>query len=243
MPFLWEAFREEVLREWQQGEPGRISQEETLLPTMPLEDYDSRRGENQGDIKETRQEIYRDGFLFPVRFSDETPHPPQGRKSKEQRRKQSVGPLPSLPHEDSQREKEVHGMRVARSCATLLREALPKIQEAWRSFSEVLRERESREGSDLIHCAVGGGKIGSRLSHLNEAPYPEDLCERFIRCFCPPNGIVCDPMAGSGTTLSVAIQWGRRAIGCDLRPSQKELTSRRMAETLAKLPLSESSKT
>lgn len=80
---------------------------------------------------------------------------------------------------------------------------------------------------NIIDCKAGGGHMGNDLAHENEAPYPESLVEFFIRSFAPPDGIVFDPFCGSGTTLSVAIQWGRRALGCDLRKSQVELTQRR----------------
>lgn len=86
------------------------------------------------------------------------------------------------------------------------------------------------EHGDWQHCNVGGGKMGSPLAHENEAPFPEALVEPFIRCFCPPNGTVLDPFCGSGTTCSVAIRLGRRAIGCDVRESQIELTRRRVED-------------
>lgn len=85
------------------------------------------------------------------------------------------------------------------------------------------------EPTDVIDCNVGGGQMGSPLCHENEAPFPEDLVEPFVRCFCPPGGLVIDPFCGSGTTLAVALKWGRRALGCDLRDSQVELTRRRVA--------------
>lgn len=83
---------------------------------------------------------------------------------------------------------------------------------------------------NVIHCEVGGGVMGSRLCHENEAPFPEDLVEFFVRSFCPPGGIVADPFAGSGTTLAVAKRCGRIGIGCDIRQSQVELTTRRLEE-------------
>ncbi len=82
--------------------------------------------------------------------------------------------------------------------------------------------------SDILDCSVGGGRMGSKLASENEAPFVEALPERFIRSFCPPGGVVGDCFAGSGTTLAVALRWGRRAVGCDLRPSQVELTRRRV---------------
>lgn len=81
---------------------------------------------------------------------------------------------------------------------------------------------------NVIDCKAGGGLMGSNLSHLNEAPFSEDLAKFFVKSFCPPDGIVFDPFAGSGTTLSVAVQEGRRALGCDIRASQVELVRRRL---------------
>lgn len=82
---------------------------------------------------------------------------------------------------------------------------------------------------NVIDCgAVGGGHLGSPLAHENEAPFPEELAEFFVRSFASENGIVCDPFSGSGTTGAVALKWGRRFIGCDLRQSQVDLTTRRL---------------
>lgn len=89
---------------------------------------------------------------------------------------------------------------------------------------------------NVIACKVGGGLMGSKLAHENEAPFPESLPERFIRSFCQPGGITLDPFCGSGTTLAVAIKTGRRAIGFDVRESQRELTLRRIAEVQIELP-------
>jgi hypothetical protein len=89
---------------------------------------------------------------------------------------------------------------------------------------------------NVIRCAVGGGNMGSRLSHENEAPFPESLAEFLIRSFCPPGGVVCDPFSGSGTTGAMALQYGRRFLGCDLRESQVRISRRRMANVTPPLP-------
>jgi site-specific DNA-methyltransferase (adenine-specific) len=83
---------------------------------------------------------------------------------------------------------------------------------------------------NVIKCRVGGGVMGSRLAHLNEAPYPERLPEWFIRSFCPPDGTVLDPFSGSGTTVCVAVRCGRNGIGFDVRQSQVDLGYKRLAE-------------
>lgn len=81
---------------------------------------------------------------------------------------------------------------------------------------------------NVIRCRVGGGHLGHDLAHESEAPMPLGVAERFVRWFCPPDGITCDPFTGSGTTAHAAILHGRRFVGCDLRESQVELCGRRM---------------
>lgn len=81
---------------------------------------------------------------------------------------------------------------------------------------------------NVLHFKVGGGLLGHPLAHENEAPYPLGLAELFVQSFCQPGGIVCDPFSGSGTTGHAAILHGRRYLGCDLRESQVDLTSRRL---------------
>lgn len=82
----------------------------------------------------------------------------------------------------------------------------------------------------LLHTKAGGGHLGAKLAHENEAPFPENLAEHFILSLCPPGGTVLDCFAGSGTTLAVALRHGRKAIGIDVRKSQCDLTARRVAE-------------
>lgn len=89
--------------------------------------------------------------------------------------------------------------------------------------------------ANVITGNVGKGHMGHALAHKNEAPFPEWLAEFFIRSFCPPGGIVLDPFSGSGTTVSVALQHGRRGFGMDIRESQCELTLKRIEEAQLRL--------
>ncbi len=83
---------------------------------------------------------------------------------------------------------------------------------------------------NVIKCIVGGGVMGSKLAHENEAPFPESLAEFFVRSFCPPSGTVYDPFSGSGTTGAVCLKSDRQFVGTDIRESQVELTKRRIRE-------------
>jgi len=63
------------------------------------------------------------------------------------------------------------------------------------------------------------------------APYPEDLCRIPILATCPQGGLVLDPFCGTGTTMLVASQLGRRSVGIDIAPEYLEIAQRR-CETL-----------
>lgn len=83
----------------------------------------------------------------------------------------------------------------------------------------------------VIHVKVGGGHMGHELAHENEAPFPLELAEFFVKSFVPPGGTVLDPFCGSGTTAHAAHLHGRNSIMTDIRESQILLTGRRMATT------------
>ena len=57
----------------------------------------------------------------------------------------------------------------------------------------------------------------SRGANGHKAAFSQDLIEIPIKASCPPNGVVLDPFAGSGTTLSFARAVGRRSIGVDIK--------------------------
>jgi DNA modification methylase len=61
------------------------------------------------------------------------------------------------------------------------------------------------------------------------AAMPEGLAEFFIKACSPPNGIVIDPFAGSGTTTVVAHRLGRQAGGLDIHAAHIEEARRRIA--------------
>lgn len=53
-------------------------------------------------------------------------------------------------------------------------------------------------------------------NRINTAPYPDELVNRCLSIGCPSEGVVLDPFSGSGTTMRVALETGRSAIGIDL---------------------------
>ena len=69
---------------------------------------------------------------------------------------------------------------------------------------------------------------GSRLKHEHPATFPDQLPIDFIKTFCPPKGIVLDPMAGSGTTLVAAANLGCNFIGIDIAEEYCKIAKQRL---------------
>lgn len=87
---------------------------------------------------------------------------------------------------------------------------------------------EKANPGNLIHTKVGGGHLGSKHAHENEAPFPEVLAEFFLKTLVPPGGKVLDPFSGSATTVAVAQRLGMIGVGVDIRDSQILLGQRRL---------------
>ena len=57
--------------------------------------------------------------------------------------------------------------------------------------------------------------------------FPTKLVEMALKVGCPPNGVVLDPFAGSGTVGEVAMKLGRKAVLVELVPRYLELIKKR----------------
>lgn len=68
---------------------------------------------------------------------------------------------------------------------------------------------------------------GNRQSHPTQKP--EGLIERLVLASSDKNDLVVDPFSGSGTTLRVCQQLGRRAIGIEINPEYVTMTKDRLA--------------
>jgi hypothetical protein len=174
--------------------------------------------------------------LLAVRDNQETGGSPRGRRCDEQRRSEPQDTLLAMPPDDTQ-DRWMQSSRMWQSalCEGILQQALPAFQESWERAIDVLNPRETDSCSSVVKCNVGGGVMGHRLAHVNEAPFPEALAAFFVRSCCPPDGLVLDPFSGSGTTASVCRQHNRNCIGLDLRESQVELAKRRTRDAQPRL--------
>jgi DNA modification methylase len=65
------------------------------------------------------------------------------------------------------------------------------------------------------------------------APFPEALARDHILSWSNPGDTVLDPMCGSGTTLKMALTYGRNAIGIDISQEYLDISRRRVDRVLA----------
>ncbi len=107
-------------------------------------------------------------------------------------------------------------------------------------------EREDGTGPGKRRCNQLDGKTWTRHSisvwsdlkrspeegrHSHPAAFPLALAERCIEIFTAgPGELVCDPFAGSGTTLIGAYNLGRRGFGIELYEHYQGLFRKRLAE-------------
>ena len=64
--------------------------------------------------------------------------------------------------------------------------------------------------------------------HAHFATFPPELPRTCIQAGCPEGGTVLDPFAGAGTTLLVANQLQRHAIGIELNPEYAAMAEDRI---------------
>ncbi len=93
---------------------------------------------------------------------------------------------------------------------------------------------------ECAHLLVKGApwRMAERISDVIEWSYsgnvlhptqkPLEVLQKLIRAFCPGNGLVLDPFAGSGSTLEAARLLGRKWLGIEIEPSYFQIASQRM---------------
>jgi site-specific DNA-methyltransferase (adenine-specific) len=93
------------------------------------------------------------------------------------------------------------------------------------------------DGTRLVRSVIKVNNLRGRALHPTEKP--AGILRPLVAYSCPPGGLVVDPFAGSGSTLAVAREMGRRAVGIEADERYCEVAARRLSA--APLPLGEAS--
>jgi site-specific DNA-methyltransferase (adenine-specific) len=85
---------------------------------------------------------------------------------------------------------------------------------------------------DVIDIPTTCNGMGETTPHPTQKP--EELVRKFVLASSQPGDLVIDPFSGSGTTVVVAEQLGRRWMGCDLNAEYHQWAIARL-ETVRRL--------
>lgn len=99
---------------------------------------------------------------------------------------------------------------------------------SWSTYAVCARPRGMRPLSGTLP----GAYVGSRERLHVSGGKPLWLMDALVRDYSRPGDVVCDPCAGSGTTLVAALRAGRGVVGADLNPGRAALANQRLAEVL-----------
>ena len=89
---------------------------------------------------------------------------------------------------------------------------------------------------DVIEIPTTCNGMGEKTPHPTQKP--EELLRRLLLAASQPGELIVDPFSGSGTTLVVAEELGRRWAGCDLSAQYNDWAIHRI-ETVRRLSIEE----
>lgn len=102
----------------------------------------------------------------------------------------------------------------------------------YRPVAEAVREASALTREEWKTYFSGHWQFSGERQTLHEAMFPEELPRRLIRMFSFVGETVLDPFAGSGTTLKVALELERNAIGYEVQSEFAPIIRQKVASNL-----------
>ena len=110
------------------------------------------------------------------------------------------------------------------------RKAMTEFRAAQGMNTHKIKEKYNtgyRNGTTVLYF---NSKLGMPLAERTKHPTqkPLDLIRLIVRGYCPKNGMVLDPFAGSGTTVLAAKMEGRNSIGIEIDKNYFDIMEKRV---------------
>jgi len=96
------------------------------------------------------------------------------------------------------------------------------------NVSKEIRERSKLTKEEWKEYFSGHWSFGGEKQIEHEAMFPEELPRRLIKMYSFEGDTVLDPFVGSGTTLKVALELRRNAIGYEINENFVEVIKRKL---------------
>lgn len=87
-----------------------------------------------------------------------------------------------------------------------------------RKVDREVKERSKLSKEEWKEFFSGHWNLGGARKIKHEAVFPDEVPRRLIKMFSFYGDKILDPFAGSGTTLKVALELGRQAVGYEINP-------------------------
>ena len=94
-----------------------------------------------------------------------------------------------------------------------------------------IKRTEKRKVGNIFTYSIGGGiSTKDKDAHAHPAMFPEQLATDQIKTWSNEGDFIYDPFAGSGTTLKVAKELGRRWLGSEISEEYCQIIEDRLGE-------------
>jgi DNA modification methylase len=101
-----------------------------------------------------------------------------------------------------------------------------------KKVSKEIKEKSKLSKEEWKECFSGHWKIPGVRQREHQAMFPEEVPRRLIKMYSYINDVILDPFLGSGTTVKVALELQRNAIGYEINAAFIPIIQNKISKSL-----------